>query len=375
MDIMKLTGKLKVLLLAIILGSGWPLAAQDTWEGVGKVIAVGDVHGDYDNFVEVLRQAGVVNRRGNWIADDAHFVQLGDLPDRGPDTGKAIELLKKLEGQAEDHGGRVHALIGNHEAMNMLGDLRYVHPGEYEAFVSRDSSRLRERYYELVVQQRSAADPLFEATDEFRSRFEQEIAPGFVEHRIAWAPDGEYGSWVLGHKAVVRIDDTLFVHGGIGPDVLGMSLDQINAAIHDELAAGEAGQTTEPGLATSEGGPLWYRGLASNDEMEELSHLEAVLEFYQVERIVIGHTPGLATIVPRFDARVLVIDSGLSGYYGGHLASLVIEGENLTNIQRGEPLKIPADNAGLVPYFEAVLKLEPDHAGLKNHLNMLEGAE
>ncbi len=365
------TYPVKSLILTACLLVASSLAAQHSWEDVGKIVAVGDVHGDYDNFVQVLRQAGIINRRGNWTAGETHLVQLGDLPDRGPDTHKAIELLIKLERQAARRGGMVHVLIGNHEAMNMLGDLRYVHPGEYEAFVDRNSERLRERYFELVVQQRKSADPLFEVTPEFEDLFSQQVPLGFVEHRVAWSPDGEYGSWVLGKQAVIKLNNTLFLHAGIGPDILGMSLEQINNGVLDELRGGEAGQVGESGLATSEGGPLWYRGMASNDEALELAHVNAVLEFYDAQRIVIGHTPGLATIVPRFGAKVLVIDSGLSAYYGGHLASLTIEGDQLINTQRGEALEIPQIEMDRLPYFESILELEPDEVALKAYIELL----
>ena len=127
-------------------------AIQDEWDDVSRVVVVGDVHGDYDNYFEVLREADLVNRRGNWIAGDTHFVQLGDVPDRGPDTDRIIKHLQKLEAQARRRGGMVHILIGNHEFMNVIGDLRYVHPGEYDAFTSPDSSRFRDSYYQQTVQ-------------------------------------------------------------------------------------------------------------------------------------------------------------------------------------------------------------------------------
>ena len=215
------------------------LLAQHTWENVSRIVAVGDVHGDYENFVQVLRDAGIINRRRNWVADDTHLVQLGDLPDRGPDTDKAIELLMKLERQAQRRGGKVHVLIGNHEAMNMLGDLRYVHPGEFEAFINRDSERLRDRWFELVVQQQRSSNPEFLANEEFIELFNQQVPLGYVEHRIAWSPEGEYGSWVLEHNAVIKINDTLFLHGGLGPQVLGMGIDEINQRVLDELRLAE----------------------------------------------------------------------------------------------------------------------------------------
>ncbi len=309
--------------LALAVAAACPAAfAADSWEGVDHVVAVGDVHGDYTNFVAVLEQAGVIDRRGNWRAGKTHLVQLGDVPDRGPDTGKVIELLRKLERQAAKDGGAVHALIGNHEAMNMQGDLRYVHPGEYKAFVTRKSAQLRERYYTLVLEHRKAAEPDFAPDDAFRAAFEERYPLGYVEHRLAWAPQGDYGSWVLGHNAVIRIDRTLFVHGGISAAVAGMSLAAINQAVHDELARGDTAPGAEPGLASAPDGPLWYRGLATEDGSATPEFVDALLAHFDVDRIVLGHTPGLGTIVPRFKGKVLVADAGMSSYYGGHLASL-----------------------------------------------------
>ena len=68
-----------------------------------------------------------------WSGGATHLVQLGDVPDRAPDTRKILDLLMRLEPQARRAGGYVHALIGNHEAMNVYGDLRYVSEGEIAA--------------------------------------------------------------------------------------------------------------------------------------------------------------------------------------------------------------------------------------------------
>ena len=125
-------------LVAITL-PGLAATVQDDWQGVERIVAIGDIHGDYDNYIEVLKNAGVINRRGRWSAGKTHVVQVGDIPDRGPDTLRIISHLQKLEKQASKAGGRLHLLIGNHEHMNITGDLRYVHPGEYEAFETRNS--------------------------------------------------------------------------------------------------------------------------------------------------------------------------------------------------------------------------------------------
>ena len=162
-----------LLLAAVLVLSGAAFAGQDTWTGVERIVAVGDVHGDFDQFVKVLRAAGVVDEKNNWKAGKTHLVQTGDVLDRGGNSRKAMDLLMKLETQAAKAGGAVHALIGNHEAMVLLGDWRYVHRGEVESFGS---------------------------------------AAAFRE---AMGPKGRYGRWIRSHNTIIRINDTVFVHAGI----------------------------------------------------------------------------------------------------------------------------------------------------------------
>ncbi|MBL4571753.1 MAG: metallophosphoesterase [Gammaproteobacteria bacterium] len=343
------------LLLQIFLSQSL-FAVEDQWQDVERVVAIGDIHGDYDNFLKILEEANVVNRRGNWIAGKTHLVQLGDVPDRGPDTDKAIALLQKLERQAEREGGKVHVLIGNHEAMNIYGDLRYVDPGEYAAFRTRNSRRIRDDFYKRDIEKRKLVDSGFFADGEFRQQWEQSIPLGMLEHRSAWGREGDIGAWVRQHNTVIKINRTLFLHGGISPEDVGMSITEINEQIRLEL---NGGLGEDLGLSERATGPLWYRGLAtSNEEMERL-HLELVLATYDVDRVVIGHTPSLGTIVPRFEGRVLVIDTGLSSYYGGFLASLLLENGEATTLQRNQEIPVPNTKAGLLPYFERIAELEP----------------
>jgi hypothetical protein len=110
------------------------LQAKDEWDGVERIVAIGDLHGDYDQFVRLLRSAQLINAKDRWTGGKTHLVQTGDVPDRGPGTRRILDLLMRLEREPRKAGGYVHPLIGNHEAMNLYGDLRYVVAGEYEAF-------------------------------------------------------------------------------------------------------------------------------------------------------------------------------------------------------------------------------------------------
>ena len=60
----------------------------------------------------------------------------------------------QLEAQADADGGMVHLLLGNHEVMNLVGDLRYVAAGEYAAFAEDESAEERERWFRIFVAQR-----------------------------------------------------------------------------------------------------------------------------------------------------------------------------------------------------------------------------
>src|SRR5206468_5548511 len=80
------------------------------WDGVERIVAIADVHGAYDRYVEILRKAEIINSNDHWAGGKAHFVQLGDVVDRGDDSRKALDLLRRLEREATAAGGYTHAL-------------------------------------------------------------------------------------------------------------------------------------------------------------------------------------------------------------------------------------------------------------------------
>jgi len=345
------------------------------WEGVDRVVAVGDLHGDYDNYIATLQAAGVVDRKGKWIGGETHLVQTGDVPDRGPDTLKIIEHLDKLAKQAERKGGRVHSLIGNHEAMNAYGDLRYVHEGEYEAFVTRNSEALRDRYYELYLQAVEKQDPEGFATlpEDYREQWNLEHPLGWVEHRQAWDvafnPEAEYGNRVLGQRVAVRIDDTVFLHGGISGFYCRNSLESLTRMVHDALRQFDPQNT---GILEDSYGPLWYRGLAGEEPQAAPETVDAILAHHGIEHIVIGHTPTSGIIWPRYDAKVVMIDTGIAAAYGGTRGWLEITPEGLYAGYPGGRLPLPADDAGRAAYLEQVVVLSPNNPHLKRRLERLQ---
>src|SRR5688500_1865 len=120
-------------------------------ETTERVVAVGDVHGAYDRFTGILRAAGLIDQRDRWIGGRAILIQTGDIVDRGADSKRVIDLLRRLERDALRAGGRVYPLLGNHEFMRAAHDWRYVSPKEYEAFEDADSERVQRTTLERMM--------------------------------------------------------------------------------------------------------------------------------------------------------------------------------------------------------------------------------
>ncbi len=278
--------------------SAAPAAAtpQDSFAGVARIVAVGDIHGDFERLQQVLRLCGVTDAQDQWIGGKTHLVQTGDVLDRGPDSRKAMDLLMALEQQAHKAGGAVHALIGNHEFMNMAGDLRYVSNGELAAFGAGPRATP------------VGSDPGAE----------------FPSYRAAFAPTGKYGKWILTHNAVLKINDTLFMHGGLSPRYLNRKLRELNESVRAELKGQRDART---GVGADPEGPLWYRGLAESLQPQVLQAYLADLGRTQgAQRIVMGHTIQDQGITLREGGRLALIDVGMSRWtLSGAPSCLLIE--------------------------------------------------
>ncbi len=347
--------------LAMALGGPAWAAPVAEWDHVDRVVVFGDLHGDFGKFHDMLVQAGLVDGRDNWSGGRTHLVQIGDVPDRAPDTRKILDLLMKLEPQARHAGGYVHALIGNHEAMNMEGDLRYTTPGEFAAFTDADSARRRDIYYQRVVDYLKAhppsdGAPKFDAA--FRAQFDADHPLGWVEHAAAWSTDGVYGQWVLTHDAVIRINNVLYLHGGLGPSFAGYDKAVLNKAVitalrHEPEAAGGPHD-----VLWAEEGPLWYRGLAQHPEATEAANVAAVLAAQHVDRIVIGHTKQYPFVNARFDGRVILTDVAAPAGCTEPHAFLIEQGETLTAMHRGIAVPLGLSGADHDAYLAKIADLD-----------------
>ena len=368
------------LLLALWAGPSVQLAKEAT--ASARVVAVGDIHGDFDALVSILQEAGIIDDQHNWSGGAATLVQTGDFLDRGAKHRRIMDLFMALEVQAAETNGRVVVLLGNHEMMNLMGDLRYVSPEVYLDFANASSEeRRRKAYQDNLELLKRAPEP------EFERQWMQAHPPGFLEYREALDPEGKYGRWLRNRPAVVQVEDTLFLHGGIHPNLSSLKVEEINQRIKREIqsldrstrymvkeqlilpfftleeirtaAEAELGRRESKGtngtlgnedegiavlqdflaygswLSTHPDGPLWFRGFAQWSEEEGAQQLPQLLRAYGVKHFVVGHTPQLPVqIQMRFEGKIFLIDTGmLSSYYrGGGASALEIQDGKFTAI-------------------------------------------
>ncbi len=336
------TGRVLALMMCLLLASTSVYADEWHFDNVERIVAVGDVHGAYDALVETLQKANVIGDDLAWSGGQTHLVSTGDLLDRGAESRRVMNLMMRLEREALEAGGRVHQLLGNHEVMNLIGDLRYVADEEYAAFQD------------------------FETPEDLR----QTALPGYFGHRRAFAARGPYGRWLLEKPFMIVINDIAFVHGGAPSFVANYGLAGVNGAFKNDLLGfmeayealvksgvitplvqskqapkklremleagtleGSDAANAERLIAYSQSplhgqpGPTWYRGTSMCNRFVEVPGLTAALDEIGASRIVVGHTTSVSRqIQSRLGGRVYEIDTGmLNSVYGGSGNALVFE--------------------------------------------------
>ncbi len=257
-------------------------------------MAVGDLHGDLDAARQVLRLAGLIDSDGHWAGGRTIFVQTGDTTDRGPDSKGVIDLLAALMPEAEAAGGKVVPLLGNHEAMNLTGDWRYVHPDDIASFGSKTAR---------------------------------------VE---AFSAAGSLGRWLRQRDIATKVGDTIFVHGGVSPEWAARGLDAIN----DQARAAMDTNPRAPVLGPE--GPLWLRDYLQAPESVACPALLDALQSLSATRMVVGHTTQrTGQVASRCGGALLGIDTGISAHYGGHLAAVQIEAGDAWALYPSGPVDLP----------------------------------
>ena len=62
-----------------------------------RIVAVGDLHGDFQAWQTIARAAGLIDPAGHWAGGKTTLVQLGDITDRQPDSLLIVRSLQELQ--------------------------------------------------------------------------------------------------------------------------------------------------------------------------------------------------------------------------------------------------------------------------------------
>ncbi len=265
-----------------------------------RIVAIGDLHGDLEMTRRAFRLAGAIDASDQWIGGKLVVVQTGDEIDRGDGDRAILDLVDRLKEQAKAAGGRLHALSGNHELMNVALDFRYVTPGAFATFAN--------------VRPPSANAALQIANVEAQAR----------GRAAAFAPGGPYATMLADRPIAVKIGPNIFVHGGILPKHVAYGLERMSDEVRDWLL----GKTAKaPAIVMGEDGPVWSRAYSAAPGREECAWLTETLAALGATRMVMGHTVQRNGVTSACGEKGWRIDVGLSHYFGGSVQVLEIRGD------------------------------------------------
>ena len=267
------------------------------------IIAIGDLHGDYEGTLTLLKKAEIIDEQLNWIGGNKILVQLGDQIDRGAGDKQILDLFEYLREEAPRFGGEVYPLIGNHEAMNVYGNFKYVFPEkafyDFENFFSSAPKNYVEKYKHYK-----------------RGRLH------------AFFPGGDYAKMLSKRKAILKLGPYVFVHGGVLPKYARLGIENLNR----EASQWMEGKRERPHWITDSNGPLWVRYFSKKTTTSHCDMLKESLKILGAKKMFVAHSVQENGINTACEGRVVRTDTGISSYYGGKKEAVLIEKGKLYRI-------------------------------------------
>ena len=256
------------------------LPEKSTYNNVKKIIALSDIHGQYDLTIELLKNNKVIDKELNWNFGKGHLVIAGDIFDRGDKVNEVLWLVYKLEIQAKNDGGRVHFVLGNHEFMVLQKDLRYIHKKYIE------SSKLIGLEYDQLYSDKTIL-----------------------------------GRWLRSKPSIIKINNNVFTHGGVSEEFLinrGVDFEKINLMMRYYIDTPlEQMNSSIYDLYNGEKSLIWYRDYFK-EYGEDLTDadISKILKMLNTKHIVVGHC-SYDQVVQLYNNKIFGVDSSIkNGKYG-----------------------------------------------------------
>ncbi|MBS9768633.1 MAG: metallophosphoesterase [Flavobacteriaceae bacterium] len=276
-----------------------------TYSDSRKILAISDIESNYKVFRDFLINNKVIDKHLNWTFGNNHLVLIGDFIDRSYFSTQVLWFIYKLEQDAQNQGGKVHYILGNHEIMNMQGNHIYA-----------------KSKYRLV------ADILGKKQFDF------------------YGKNSFIGRWLNSKNTMEIINGNLFVHAGISPELskINLNIDEINEIIRANyylpFYPKRNGNKEIQIVTSSKTSPYWYRGYFKDDNLSQ-QDVEKGLAKFNAKTVIVGHTIQ-SQITTKFEGKVIGIDvEHPKDYYKyfskRHSEALLIEGEKYYRVfENGE---------------------------------------
>ncbi len=316
-----------------------------------RLVAIGDVHGDFPAAMKALEIAGVMNSKGEWIGKNTVVVQVGDVMDRGDSELAIFTKFLRLKKKALKEGGDVIVMNGNHEIMNVMGDFRYATNGAYlecgtylkklkeeegsgsSSASSNDSDKENVDSNSDDGSNETDKPPLKKLSEQFQN--EDPVIQGVRARRELFQPGGTFAMKLSKHPTVLQVGDTIFAHAGVNQSHVKYGFDRINR----EVSLWMQGKIKNPPdyIVESEG-VVWTREYGGKDagvkyEAEACRRLNSAMALTsdpEAKRLIIGHTPQTTGVNSGCKGAVWRVDVGASrGIYGGAVEVLEIKGSRV----------------------------------------------
>lgn len=237
---------------------------------VDKIFILSDIEANFKAFRELLQANKIIDDEFNWLFGDGHLVLTGDFFDRGNQLSEVLWLIYSLEEKAKAAKGYVHFVLGNHEIMNLNGDLRYVHSKYYE------HAKLLNRTYLSLYDENT-----------------------------------ELGRWLRTKNIMEKVGPILFMHGGASRYINYMAapIDEINKMARPYYADTTYNYPDKKiELLFSDEGPLWYRGYYLGKDKATMGQVDSTLNLYGTSYIATGHTIVSEVINSYFNGKIFNTD-------------------------------------------------------------------
>ena len=302
---------------------------------VDRIIVIGDLHGDWEMTIKSLKIGNLIDNNLNWIGGNTVVVQVGDQIDRCRFTGiscslpeatkddeasdfKILKYFTKLHNQAQKKGGAVYSIIGNHEVMNVNGDMRYVS-------------------YENIKEFNNYKKP--DGTI---------IEDGMEARKWAFSPGNPIANFLgCTRQLSLIIGSNLFVHAGVLPKITEkygvQDMNQIMSLfLWDKL---NNNIDTKDLLDSADYSPLWNRVFGSKMQSKQQCDylMNPLKDVYKVDRIFVGHTPQVASgITNTCQGKIWLTDYGASKVFD-QFDTQFIQSEQRSSVREAHVLEILRD--------------------------------